>query len=183
MKGESPTKVFQWIEDFKLKNQREQLKSIDNELSEHLRNRQESYVGAINKIIYELGKKKIADDQRKYEENRKNKMKEAYIHMTQIEDIYDTQIKNLKKKARMNNRKFLEQKKSQKTTLSDLQQNLKFNRCYRMDQKVKCFENEIMDYDQYFQEDADVESKFLAIFHQNKKHNLKPSFQRVCSHC
>jgi hypothetical protein len=55
---------------------------------------------AINKIIFELGKKKVIDDQKKYKESRKNKIKNAFGFMSQIEDIYDTQITNLRERAK-----------------------------------------------------------------------------------
>lgn len=83
-----------------MKGEREKQNCIDYSLSVHLRDRQQSYMHAINKIIFELGKKKVIDDQKKYKESRKNKIKNAFGFMSQIEDIYDTQITNLRERAK-----------------------------------------------------------------------------------
>ena len=55
---------------------------------------------AINKIIFELGKKKVIDDQKKYKIAKKKKVKDAFGMMSHLEEIYDNQINNLKVKAR-----------------------------------------------------------------------------------
>ena len=57
--------------------------------------------------------------------------------------------------------------------LSELDNLLKIEKKKRMEGKILFLRKEIDEYDRFFQEDADIEQKFLQIFYQHNQNNGK----------